>query len=189
MLEKIDIEKYRINIEIIKLSISTLGYVGLSIKQCLEKIIYYLFDYYETDKNKKCLLCIVLHIQVYLEMGYDYDDNRECFDAVLQNLGTDRKTIFPKRFYQSTKIKLNKSQVRSMIGKWNASNSMTISEVVDDIINKVKQHKEGIYYYKNNRGGKIETKDAISGELYELVINGKDCYFHDIKRRKYFTFI
>lgn len=76
-----------------------------------------------------------------------------------------------------------------MIGKWSASNSMSITEVVDDIIEKVKEHKQGIYYYKNNRGRKMELTETINGELYELIISEKDCYFHDIKRKKYFTFI
>ena len=35
----------------------------------------------------------------------------------------------------------------------------------------------------------MELTETINGELYELIISEKDCYFHDIKRKKYFTFI
>lgn len=134
--------------------------------------------------DKNYLICGVLHIQAYLEMGYDYDDNLDLFDFVLKELGTDRKTLFPKKFYQSNQIKLNKAQVRSMIGKWNAVNTMSITEVVDDIIDKVKNHRKGIYYYQN-KGGK-STNFRV--DIYELVINDNDCFFHDVKKKKYFTF-
>ena len=176
-------------IDIIKMEVNALNYVEMSTRQCLEKMIYYLNKYYEMEQDRKYLICIVLHLQAYLEMGYDYSDNEEYFNNILERLGTDKETMFPKKFYHSTKIKLNKSQVRSMIGKWSASNSMSITEVVDDIIEKVKEHKQGIYYYRNNRGRKMELTETINGELYELIISEKDCYFHDIKRKKYFTFI
>lgn len=152
-------------------------------------MINYLKRYYEINPDRKYLVCLVLHIQVYLEMGYDYDDNKDCFNAILEKLGTDRETMFPKNFYHSTKIKLNKSQVRSMIGKWNASNRVSITEVVDDIIKKVKEHKQGIYYYNNNRGRSIASDDETNREVYELVISEKECYFRDVKRKKYFTFM
>lgn len=184
-----DIEKYRVNIEIIKLTFSTLCYVELSIKQCIEKAISYLVSYYDMEHDKKYLICSVLHMQAYLEMGYDYDDDTELFNSVLKELGTDRQVMFPRKFYQSHQIKLNKSQVRSMIGKWNAANSMPIAQVVDDIIDKVKNHKEGIYYYKNT-GSKKELFDGkVNGDVYELVIKKNDCYFHDVRKKKYFTFI
>lgn len=77
----------------------------MNAKQCLEKMICYLRKCYEIEHNKKYLMGILLHIQVYLEMGYDYDENKECFDYILKLLGTDRKTIFPKNF--TIQLKLN----------------------------------------------------------------------------------
>ena len=84
---------------------------------------------------------------------------------VLKELGTDRKQMFPKKFYRSYPIKHNKSQIRNMIGKWNAANCMAISEVVNDIIDKVKNHKEGIYYYQNS-GNKNLTFDEKAKVRY-----------------------
>lgn len=185
--ELIDIEKYRANIEVIKLMLGTFSYVNLSIKQCSEQIVSNLIKYYQMEPNRKYLKCSIMHILAYLEMGYDYDDNTDLFDFVLKEFGTDRNMLFPKKFYQSHQIKLNKSQVRSMIGKWNAANTMSIAEVVEDIIDKVKNHKEGIYYYQNG-GSKATTDTKWKGDLYELVINDSDCFFHDVKKKKYFTF-
>lgn len=71
-----------------------------------------------------------------------------------------------------------------MIGKWNAANSMSIVEVVDDIIDKVKSHKEGIYYYQNTGSKKKALDEKAKGDIYELVIKENECYFHDITFRK-----
>lgn len=185
----IDIENYRVNIEVIKLTLSTLSYVELSIKQCIEKVISCLVSYYDMERNKKYLLCGILHIQAYLEMGYSYEDNADAFDYILNELGTNKTLVFPKKFYQSQQIKLNKSQVRSMIGKWNAANDISIVDVVNDIIDKVKNHKEGIYYYQNIGSKKEVIDGTVKGDVYELVIKGNDCYFHDVKKKKYYTFI
>lgn len=97
----VDIEKYRVNIEVIKLTFSTLCYVELSIKQCMESVISYLVSYYDMEHDEKYLICSILHMQAYLEIGYDYDDNGELFNFILKELRTDRKQMFPKKFYQS----------------------------------------------------------------------------------------
>lgn len=186
---EVDIEKYRTNIEAIKIAFHTLCYAELSIKQCVKKVVSYFVSYYDMEHEKKYLICGVLHMQAYLEMGYDYDDNTELFNFVLKELGTDRKQMFPKKFYRSYPIKLNKSQVRSMIGKWNAANCMPIAEVVNDIIDKVKNHKEGIYYYQNSGNKNLTFDEKAKVDTYELVIKENDCYFCDIRKKKYFTFI
>jgi hypothetical protein len=75
---------------------------------------------------------------------------------------------------------LNKSQVRSLIGKWPASphQKMKIDEVVNDIISKIKNKENGIFYYKC----------AVTENLYELVISTKEIFFHDVARGIFYTF-
>ena len=136
-------------------------------------------------KNKKYLYCAILYIQAYLEFGFDYD---VLFDKVINELGYSKEEVFPKDFYKADKVKLNKSQVRSMIRKWKPGNKSTIAEVVQDIITKVKLHQEGIYYYVNSGTKKDIGEMDITSDVYELVINKSECYFHDIRRKKYFTF-
>ena len=67
-----------------------------------------------------------------------------------------------------------------MIGRWPASphQEMKIDEVVSDIIAKVKESANGIYYYKS----------VVTNDIYELVINDGGKLFHDIKRRIFYTF-
>lgn len=184
--EVIDIEQYRDNIEIIKVMLNSLCYLNFTIRECLNRIVSAIVKCYRMESDKNYLKCAIMYIQAYLEMGYSYEDSADLFDYVLGELGTNRKTMFPKKFYLAHQIKLNKSQVRSMIGKWNATNTISITEVVEDIIDKVKNCKEGIYYYRNKTGKTLATE--FREEIYELVVSHDECFFHDVKRKKYFTF-
>lgn len=174
----------RVKIEAIKIVLGTLPYVGISVEDAMKMIVSEFEYFYEISNSEKYLQCALLHIQAYLEMGFNYNED---FNKILNVLGIERDDIFPKKFY-TEKIKLNKSQVRSMLGKWKPGNTMKIGEVVEDIINRVKFQREGIVYYKND-GTKKDLQNMDSEiEVYELVINKKETYFHDIKRKKYFTF-
>lgn len=173
-------------IEAIKLAVGTTSYIGFPISGIYEAAIERLKQYYEETKEDAYLEAALLHIRAYMEMGYDYDDKKELFDYVLSHLGTERRIEFPKLYYAPKRIKLTKGQVRTMIQKWPASkHRMAISDVVDDIINKVKNKEIGIHYYNSNP---TPDKPGSTGDLYELVIGEEESYFHDIKRRKYFTF-
>lgn len=180
-----NIETFKFEIEIIKIMLCTLPHVGVSLTETISKVVLRLDNLYKIEKDEKYLHCALLYIQAYLEMGFEYND---IFDMVLLELGYSKEKIFPKDFYKADKIKLNKSQVRSMIRKWKPGNKYTISEVVQDIITKVKLHQDGIYFYINSGTKKDDEETNIKGDIYELVINKEECYFHDLKRKKYFTF-
>lgn len=167
-------------IEAIKFAAGSLQYKNISVKQTFRDAVSQLYWYYKHLGEKEYLRAATLHIQAYLEMGFSYEDNTELFNEVLEQLGTTRELKFPKRFYASKKIRLNKSQVRSMIRKWPASphQKMKINEVVDDIISKIQNKENGIFYYKC----------AVTGDLYELVISTKEVFFHDIARGIFYIF-
>ena len=63
---------------------------------------------------------------------------------------------------------------------------MTIGELVDDIIRKVKNHEAGRYIYQYHRTD-VTTKGDI--EVYELVINKDESYFYDVKKFRFYTFM
>ena len=92
--------------------------------------------------------------------------------------------------FQHSGLKLTtlRSQVRGMIGRWRPSRDspMTIGELVDDIIRKVKNHEEGRYIYQYHRTD-VTTKGDI--EVYELVINKDESYFYDVKKFRFYTFM
>lgn len=176
-------DEYKINryVEAIKFAAGSLQYRNISIKMTFLDSVNQLYNYYEKSKDKEYLEVASLHIQAYMEMGFLYEDGSDIFNKVLIELGTSREIRFPKRFYSSKKIKLNKSQIKSMIKKWPASpyQKMKINEVVMDIINKVAAQEMGIYYYKC----------AVTDDLYELVISKNETFFHDIGRGIFYTFV
>lgn len=168
-------------IEAIKLAAGSVQYKGISIQRTFIDAISQLYQYYENSNNVKYLEIATLHMQAYLEMGFSYEDGEEIFDIILEKLGTTRELRFPHKFYLARKIKLNKSQIKSIIKKWPASphQKMKIDEVVEDIIKKVKNKEAGIFYYKC----------AVTNDMYELVISEKETFFHDLRRRIFYTFI
>lgn len=168
-------------VEAIKFAAGSLQYKNVPVQQTFREAVSQLYWYYENLGGDEYLQTATLHIQAYLEMGFSYEENADLFNDVLQKLGTTRDLKFPKRYYSSKQVKLNKTQVRSMIKKWPASphQEMKINEVVDDIITKVQTHECGIYYYKC----------AVTGDMYELVISDQEIFFHDVVRGSFFTFV
>lgn len=174
-------EDNRLYIEAIKMAAGSVQYKNLSVKNTFIDTVSQLYQYYERFQNIKYLETAILHIQAYLEMGFPYEDGKPIYDIILEKLNTTKELKFPKKFYFARKIKLNKTQVKSMIKKWPASphQNMKIDEVVEDIIEKVKQKETGIFYYKC----------AITEDLYELVIHEKETFFHDLRRGIFYIFV
>lgn len=69
---------------------------------------------YTNSVEKKYLEVAKLFIQAYLEMGFLYQEGEKVFDVILNELGEQREIEYPERNYVERKIKLNKSQVRSL---------------------------------------------------------------------------
>lgn len=177
-MQNTDTKRY---VEAIKLAVGSVQYKNLSIKETFFETIERLNFYYENSQNEKYLEVALLHMQAYLEMGFPYEARKELFDATLAKMGTKREFEFPKNFYASKEIKLNKSQVRSMIKKWASSphQTMKIDEVVADIIKRVSNREIGIYYYEC----------AVLKDRYELTISEDEMFFHDLKRGTFYTFL
>ncbi len=168
-------------VEAIKLATGSVQYKNLSVKQTFFMSVKQLYEYYKNMDNACYLEIALLHIQAYLEMGFPYDEGREIFDPVIEETGSTKELTFPNKFYVAKTIKLNRTQVRSMIRKWPPSphQTMKIDEVVDDIISKVKGKENGIFYYKC----------AATKDIYELVISEKETFFHDMQRGIFYTFL
>lgn len=174
-------EEIKQYVEAIKVAAGSVQYKDISVNNTFITAVSQLYKYYEYSNNSNYLEAAILHIQAYLEMGFPYEAGSEIFDTVLKELGTTREMKFPKRFYSSKQIKVNKTQVRSMIKKWPASpkQKIKIDDVVSDIIEKVVKKEQGIYYYKC----------AIINDMYELVITDKETFFHDLTRGIFYTFV
>jgi len=165
----------RKNLEIVKLSIGSLGYYDLLPDEELYKIILYLYNGYLKMEKEEYLDSSILHIAAFLEMGFDY---RHIFDRILEKRNIDKMTLL-NRIHLPNKRKANKSQIRGMIGKWKKGSNITIVEVIADIMQKVSEGREGVYLYENGK----DTKEA-KGDKYELIITPNKNFFIDLKRNK-----
>lgn len=176
-----DREENRLYIEAIKLAAGSVQYKNISVKDTMIKAVEQLYRYYEIAMDEGYLETAFFHIQAYLEMGFPYEEREEVFDNILKNLGKRRELEFPKKFYCAKKVKLNKTQVRSMLGRWPTSSRQgtKVQEVVEDIIRKVENREEGVWYYKCE----------MTEDMYELVIGEQNMFFHDLRRCIFYTFV
>ena len=173
---------------IMMFSLQTLHNQGITIKETVYKSLENLLLWNEQSGDEKCLELALLHMQAYVNMGFALDDQNKTIREILKKTEKTKEEFFPKGYFMGKKIKLNKSQVRSMIGKWKYSRycPMTVGELVDDIIKKVKKHEEGRYIYQYQRAD-VAAKEDI--EVYELVINKDESYFYDVKKFRFYTFM
>lgn len=178
-------EKYD-EIYVMMYTLQTLHNKGISIKKTVYESVANLIDWYEQFENREYLELALLHIQAYVNMGFALDDAEPVVKKILQLTGKTKEDFFPRenRCRFGKKIKLNRSSVRGMIGKWKATreNPKTVAELVDEIIEKVKTHEEGRYIYQYQR------KNTEDMEIYELVIQKEECYFYDVKNFRFYTF-
>ena len=63
---------------------------------------------------------------------------------------------------------------------------MTIGELVEEIIKKVKEHQTGRYIYRYCRSDCTSGEDA---EIYELVVGREESYFYDVRKFRFYTFM
>ena len=75
-------------VEAIKFAAGCLQYKNISVEQTFEDAVSQLYWYYQKLGSKEYLETAALHIQAYLEMGFEYERHGELFNQVLESLGT-----------------------------------------------------------------------------------------------------
>lgn len=172
------IKEHENDIDSILMSVNYLNPHNTSIKDTLATSINWEYNYYLSTHNLNYLYTGLLIIEAYLRLGFPYEFGREHFDKVLTALGTDENSLFPRTRYFPA-IKLNKSQINSVFGRWYPMpNGLKKPDMINEIINNVTNRKKGIYTYKSNHG-----------HIIELVITDTECYLHDIQRGIFYSFI
>lgn len=173
------IKEHQNEIIAIKTSVHCLDSHSVSIKDTLAASVDWEYKYYLSTHDHNYLYTGLLIIEAYLQLGFSYEFGQEHFDKILTALEINPQSLFPC-YKHSTVIKLNKSQINSVFGRWypNPKSPLKKPEMIDEIINNVSNRKKGIYTYKNNYGQAIE-----------LVITDTECYLHDIRYAKFYTFM
>lgn len=131
----------------------------------IEQIVKLENHYYSLTMDKEYLLMAVDHIAAYLELGHDYKDLQELFDNTLEKLHTDKKTTFYKNFYYSEEVRVNKTQLKRILGRWfPIRGGMKKEEAVDDIMKHLLNREIGEYNYISRKG------------KFELIIKPDEIY-------------
>lgn len=175
------------NLYVMMFTLQTLHNRGISIKETVYGSLENLLQWYNCSLDKKYLELAQMHMQAYVNMGFALDEKVPCIYQILFLSGKKASDFFPRDSLPSKRIRINKAQIRGMLGKWcpTKENPMTIHEVVDDILWKLKNQQEGHYIYQYQ---KKSTKEGIP-EIYELVINREESYFFDVKNFRFYTFL
>lgn len=179
-------EEKMVRAEAIKLALTGIEEVGLDSEEVLRDSIGWLYERYSASNTKAFLEQAVKHIQAYVQLGFPYEKNEALFDEILNLLQMDRVQIQFLDKNCTRTVRLNKKQVRSMIGRWSPHlHSMTINAVVNDIIDKVEHEKDGVYTYSSGRT--IDCGRELPKDEYRLIVNEQTAQFFDLRRKLYYT--
>lgn len=165
-------------------TLRSLARKGIPLVEGISKSLEYLKGFYCATKDKKYLDVALLEIKAYLIMGGKYFNNYKQFDEILKEKDIEKKEFLLE--YDAVQINLNRNQITRLIRKWMPSkdNPMKIMEVADDIINKVLNKEVGIYTYTY----KSYNAKQYDVDLYELIVEDDNSYFHDVALMQYYIF-
>lgn len=176
-----------VEIEAIKLALYNVGVFDDVGKEILLKSIAWLRDIYERELDAVYLKKAVWHIYAYLELGFPFESGEDEFRIVLNYMGKSVEEVFPESRRFNRELKLNKTNVRNLLGKWNSKlQSMKIEEAVSDIIKKIQEKQEGEYLYHSGKMIKGSEDKRLWEHTFKLYVKHDEAVFHDINRNKYY---
>lgn len=176
-----------VEIEGIKMAVCNIENRGLNSRDSLLSSISYLRRKYELTGEKEYLLKTVSHIYAYLELGFPYERGKQEFLKVTSYLDLDIDLTFPKRKWRNQKILLTKTNIRNLLGRWNPMlHCMKISDVVEDIMEKVQTRQEGEYIYHSGKLLTQKGSEALWKNTYKLYIAENETILLDVNRQKYY---
>jgi len=184
-MKALDINFFEIHekdLQMIRLAYETAALKGIAVEDALECGIWIYFRLYKDSGEQQYLYTALLHMRVYLELGFSYDKKKQLFDSVLESGRLDRQQLFPRSSFNKQTAKANRSQLAVMIGKWMPSkeNPMTKKQLIDEIIEKVAKHIEGEYCYIYRR------KEQVY--IYRLAVTDTESSFYDAARDRFYIF-
>ena len=202
-------DKEKLVLESIKLAVSNLQLNGVSPKEVIIYSIQYLMELcqlkckgreilwkpeqsncanaqaghiMETQEKAALYNKMLLLIEAYMELGFPYESQAELFEQVFHAAGLTEDEVLLLKRRSAKKLRLNKSKVESVLGRWNPKDhSNSKKEVVEDIIRKVRNQEPGEYFYYSR------WKDQEE-DVYQLVVGQEGNYFCHVNRQKYYEF-
>lgn len=165
-------------------TLQTLQNNGIRIQDTIQMSLTYLIDWYQMSGDSRYLELALLQMRACFELGISGEHNIALYTRICELAHIELEEVMKQRLGLAKRIKPNKSQVRRMIGKWMPSkdNPLTIHQVVEDIIDKVVNKKEGAYYYCYKKSSRNTIEDIKQENLYKLIVTKSECYFIDLHK-------
>lgn len=164
---------------------------GLPVRENVRKNLNWLKKWYSQEEDEEFLELALLQICAVIKMGLVREADIALYNDICALAGTSMEELLESCAPMAKRMKISRYGIQGLIGKWMPSrkNPMKKSEVVDDIIDKLVNHREGQYYYcyERNRSGD-RYPEMLENDVYKLVINREESYFFDLKQFRIYTF-
>lgn len=179
-----------VEIKAIMIALGNIESIGEKSKEILLKSIVWLRKYYERSLDRGFLEKAVWHAYAYLNLGFPYEEIEKEIQKIVAYLGTDIQEVFPEKQWKYRKMKLTKTNVRNLIGRWNPKlHSMNITDVVEDIIQNVREKRVGEYLYYSGKRIEQEGEKTLWEQTYKLYVNQDEAILHALNKNVYYMFV
>jgi len=171
--------EYENSTEVIKFAVEAYMGVGGNPVMLLKETAEWLFDSYEKTGDGICLKAAKQIVYTYLSMGFLYEEGEAIFSRILKASSEAENTEFLDKLCSNNVLKLKPRQIREVLGRWKKSPEREYNAdwIVSDILDKVKNHIYGCWYYRRNR------EDIV----FELVVLEENTYLLDIEKKRVYT--
>ena len=164
---------------------------GLSIREIVRRNLNWLKKWYSQEEDEEFLELAVLQVCAVIQMGLVKEADVALYHDICELADTSMEELLEGCAVMAKPIRISRYGIQGLIGKWMPSrkNPMKKSEVVDDIMDKLENHREGQYYYCYEKGGSGgRYPEMLKKDVYKLVINREESYFMDLKQFRIYTF-
>lgn len=172
-------------------TLELLSYKGMTIRGTVHQSLIWLKEWYKQQGDSGYLELALLQISALCRMGLAQEEDIALYNELCALAETDMEKLLGDCAGIAKQVKVSRPAIRSLIGKWmpNKKNSMTKSDVVEDIINKLENQIEGQYYYNYEKSW-LRKRQSEEGKrnLYKLVINQEESFLLDLKQFRIYTF-
>lgn len=180
------IEVKRKDVEAVKLALKVAMRKGVHAQETLIGSIRFQVECYRWSEDERYLLSAMVSLQAYMELGFPYGEYKTEFDELMEKMGTFRELQFAGQYFPVAVIPLTKARIKTVIGIWSTSkyHTMSIAEVLEDIMEKVRNREVGSYEYHSNL-----QADSRKDRVFELLISDGASYLHDVQKDQYYLFL
>lgn len=172
-------------------TLELLSHKGMTVRGTVHRSLIWLKEWYKQQGDLRYLDLALLEISALCQMGLAQEEDRALYGELCALAGTDMEKVMGSCAGLAKPVKVSRASIRSLIGKWmpNKNNSMTKSDVVEDIIDKLENQKEGQYYYNYEKSWlRNRQSEEAKRDLYKLVINQEESFLLDLKKFRIYTF-